>query len=129
MAKSRIPKSARKSLKRARLEDAGTLSESTRKGINKSKRSIREGIQKGDIQRTKISWTVDVGDLVRVKQKNQTTGLTASEGASVHCYGIVTYKRTRITYSNQEDEYIIIMTPHQSEMRLHPKAVETIQEV
>ena len=70
MAKTKIPKSVRKGLKRAIKNDGGSLSESSIKGKNKTKKSIRSSIEDGDMKRTKITWAVSVGDLVRVRTKH-----------------------------------------------------------
>tara|TARA_A100001515_G_scaffold144029_1_gene146858 strand:+ start:84 stop:446 length:363 start_codon:yes stop_codon:yes gene_type:complete len=119
VAKSKIPKSARRSLKRAFVENDSSLSDSKVEGIRLTRKAYRSGIETGEIKRTKITWTVSVGDLVKIKprKKNEPT-----------LYGIVTYKKNRINYSNQEDEFIIVMTSKKSDIKLHPKSVETIQE-
>ncbi len=119
MPKVKIPRSARNSIKRALLENEGKLSEPELKAKNDTKKAIRKSIEAGSTPRTKITWAVDVGDLVRIKSKKNSN--------NKEDYGIVTYKKSRVNYSNQEDEFIIVMTPTQSEIRLHPKSIEVLQ--
>ena len=129
MAKTKIPRSARKSLKKALLEDGGRPAVPSRKAKQETRKNIRQGIRDGEFKRTKITWTVDVGNLVKIKaSQTRAVSKNYNSDSDIPVYGIVTYKHNRITYNNQEDEYIVVMTPHSSELKIHPKQVELIQD-
>ena len=126
MARSKIPKSARRSLKRALVEDGGKVADSTKEGLNDLRKTMRRSVRDGEINRTKITWSVAVGDLVKVKSASTRDKLARDYKKGMPVYGIVTYKHSRITYNNQEDEYIVVMTPNSAELKVHPKQVEVI---
>jgi len=127
MARIKIPKSARKTLKKALIEDGGQLADAKQKQNNETRRKIRQGIRSGEIKRTKVTWAVNEGDLVKIKSNSRNKSMTEDEDDRV--IGIVVYKHVNINYKNQEDEYLIVMTPHNSGLRLSPKSVEAIQKI
>ena len=116
MAKTKIPRSFRKTLKRSIKAEGGDVAESKKQGLQDAKRAVRTMQTSGEIKRSKVSWNINVGDLVKFKT-----------GSKI--YGIVVYKKQRVNYNNQEEDYIILMTPRNSQLRVSPKSVELIQEI
>ena len=108
MAKIKIPKSFRKTLKAS---------------IKESKKAMRTMQSTGEIKRSKITWNICVGDLVKIKSGPGYNKKTKP------LYGIVTYKKQRVNYSNQEEDYVILMTPNDSQVKMSPKSLEIVQEI
>jgi hypothetical protein len=119
MPRKKIPNKIRKTLKKSLKSEGGELAESVKIGKRNIARSVRSLKKQGKIKRTEISWTVDVGDLIKVKKScgYQIAGEI----------GIVIAKRKTTNYLNQQDEKLTIMTNSSSNYLIHPKYVECIQ--
>ena len=117
MAKIKIPRSFRKTLRNSIKADGGEVA-NKKKDLRDTKRTMRTMQNSGEIKRSKITWNISVGDLVKIKSKKANP-----------TYGIVTYKKQKVNYSNQEEDYVILMTPSDSQIKISPKSLEIIQEI
>tara|TARA_A100001011_G_scaffold396001_1_gene492618 strand:- start:5596 stop:5967 length:372 start_codon:yes stop_codon:yes gene_type:complete len=120
MPKRLIPKNIKKELKKSIKRGGGQLAQSTTKEKQNLKRKIRRQQQTGETKRSKITWSIAPGDLVMIKKKNK---------GQQTVVGIILHKKAKINYNNQEEEYVIMMTPNHSNFKISPKRLKLLQGV
>ena len=132
---TKIPRSIRRTLKRNLKDDPdhdAKKSEAQKSVLKSVKKDLRDQIETGDIKRTKISWKVEPGDLVTIKTPRARTiskpGVNASKEEKRVIMGLVLYKESSLKYTGVEEDYIIVMTPQHSSLKISPKSIEKVQE-
>ena len=119
MAKKLIPKNIKSSLKKTIKSQGGKTAEPTYTGLNKARDAIKEQTDAGKLKRKSVTWNIDIGDLVRIKNHNKSKDIKV---------GVVLTKIQRTNhYTNEDREYVTIATPDNSHFEISPKRLIVLQ--
>lgn len=116
MARTKIPKSFKKTLKKN--VKANNASSSNSKQAKSSLKSEARKYKLENNIKKKITWNINQGDLVKFKR----------QGNERIVYGIVLEKSAKTNWNNTEtDEYVIVMSSKNAREWISPKSLQVIQ--
>ena len=119
MAKKLIPRKMRKSLKKTIVKKGGETAESKHKGKQEVRSSIRKQVNTGELKRKTVTWNFHIGDLVKIKTHTRKLRV-----------GVVLKKLMKTNhYTNEDREYVTIMTSDNNSFEVSPKKLVVIQKM